>query len=94
MQENKTRSGFPERGNGIQMAYFRWRRINIKDNPLKLARAKVVGSGTGVIIISPLGEPLGLAMPETSERTVIADESMMEPPPPPPLKLAPPPPPL
>jgi hypothetical protein len=43
---------------------------------------RLVGSGTAVIIISPLGESSGLTVPETSARTIIADESMMEPPPP------------
>ena len=62
------------------MAYFRWRRNSKKHNPLKPARASVVGSGTAVIIISPLREPSGLATPETSASTTIADESMMEPP--------------
>ena len=46
--------------------------------------AQVEGSGTAVIIISPFGESLGLATPETSARTIIVDESMMELPPPPP----------
>ena len=64
------------------LAYFLWRRNRNKDNPLKPAKTNVVGSGTAVIIISPLGEPPGLATPETSARTIIADESMMEPPPP------------
>ena len=58
------------------MAYFRWRRNSIRLNPLKPAKAKVEGSGTGVIIISPLGEPSGLAMPETSEMVATEDESM------------------
>jgi hypothetical protein len=31
-----------------------------------------------------IGRVVGLAMPETAARTMIADESMMEPPPPPP----------
>ena len=62
------------------LAYFLWPRNSNKDNPLKPAKTNVVGSGTAVIIISPLGEPPGLATPETSARTIIADESMMEPP--------------
>src|ERR1017187_3935669 len=95
MIKNETRSSFPERGNGKQMAYFRWRRNSIRLNPLKPTKARVVGSGTGVIIISPLGGPLGLATPETSARTIIAEESRMDPPPPkPPLPPTPPPTPL
>jgi hypothetical protein len=31
-------------------AYFRWRRNSIRDNPLKPAKASVVGSGVGVIV--------------------------------------------
>src|SRR5262245_29754015 len=74
------------------------RRNSNKDNPPKLTKANVVGSGTAVIIISPLSEPSGLATPETAAKTTIADESMMEPPPPPapcepPLEPLPPPPP-
>src|ERR1035437_7420801 len=68
------------------MAYFRWRRNSIRLNPLNATKASVEGSGTSVIIISPLGEPLGLATPETSARSIIADKSMMEPPPPPAVK--------
>src|ERR1039458_3932116 len=101
MKKQNPRSSFPERGNGKQTAYFRLRRNSIRDNPLKPTKARVVGSGTGVIIISPLGKPSGLATPETSARTIIADESMMEPPPPPPKPKSslywpwpPPPPPL
>ena len=45
-------------------------------------RPMIFVGATVVIIISPLGEPSGLAMPEIAERTIIADESMMEPPPP------------
>jgi hypothetical protein len=51
---------------------------------LTASNAKAEGSGTGLIIISPLGEPLGLAMPETSATIIMVDESIMEPPPPPP----------
>src|ERR1700690_920416 len=68
-------------------SYFR-RRNSSKLKPPKPTTASVVGSGTAVIIISPLGESSGLAMPEISARVALADESMMEPPPPPlkPLK--------
>jgi hypothetical protein len=59
-----------------KLAYFRWRRNSRRDKPLKPAKASVVGSGTAVIIISPLGESSGPRTPETSARSSIADESI------------------
>lgn len=70
-----SRAILERRASGVVSDYLR-RRNSSRDNPLKPAKASEVGSGTAAIIISPLGEPTGLATPETSVRTAIADASI------------------